>query len=135
MKGSYALLIYLSEVKKIKIGRLGTIDFNPGFYVYIGSALQSLSARINRHLRSEKKLHWHIDYFLQHASIVNSYYKESNGHEECQIAKEFLSIFESIAGFGCSDCSCKSHLFYGSKQQLLNVIDYCNMLLYKKANT
>ena len=29
-----------------------------------------LDARVARHLRAEKKLHWHIDYLLERASVT-----------------------------------------------------------------
>ncbi|WP_296804597.1 DUF123 domain-containing protein, partial [uncultured Methanobrevibacter sp.] len=57
MKGCYCLIIKLSNSSKIKIGKkLGEIDFTKGHYVYVGSAMNSLESRINRHLRDEKKL-------------------------------------------------------------------------------
>ena len=67
MKGSYLLLIELKDKETIQIGKLGKIDFMKGFYVYIGSAINGLEQRINRHLRKEKKLHWHIDFLLKSA--------------------------------------------------------------------
>jgi len=112
MKGSYILLIENKSDQNIKIGKLGNIFFKKGFYIYIGSAMNSLEARINRHKSSEKKLHWHIDYLLEKTNIVDVYYKESSDKEECSIAKQFSKDFDIIPGFGCSDCKCKSHLFY-----------------------
>ena len=59
MKGSYILLIKQDENSNICIGSLGNIEFTSGYYAYIGSALNGISQRVNRHLRSNKKLHWH----------------------------------------------------------------------------
>lgn len=135
MKGSYVLLIYLDKKKEITIGKLGTATFNPGWYAYVGSALNSISGRINRHLKENKKLHWHIDYFLQHTNINIVFYKESNLREECMIAEEFSKHCNYIPGFGCSDCHCQSHLFYDSKKQLMQIIEHFNMIEYPKENT
>jgi len=126
MKGSYVLLIKLEKDSTIKVGKLGNIFFKKGFYVYVGSALNSLEKRIERHKRPDKKIHWHIDYLLKHAKIKNAFYIESNEKEECQIANKFGKL-EHIPGFGCSDCKCKSHLFYGFKRDILKIIDNIGM--------
>lgn len=55
MKGSYILVIQLKEDQKIQIGKLSRIHFSKGLYVYIGSALNGLEQRLNRHLRKGKK--------------------------------------------------------------------------------
>jgi len=126
MKGSYVLLIELGKDSTIKIGKLGDITFKKGFYAYVGSALNGLEQRIERHKRSDKKMHWHIDHLLKYAKIKDAFYRESNKKEECQIANKFGKL-ENISGFGCSDCKCKSHLFYGSKQDILKIIDNIDM--------
>jgi Uri superfamily endonuclease len=122
MKGTYILLIQLTKDRVIDIGKLGSIDFKKGWYTYIGSGLNSLESRINRHLKSTKKLHWHIDYFLHEANIKYVFYKEGLIKEECDVANVFCQFFKSVLDFGCSDCSCSSHLFYGKKTELTKVI-------------
>jgi len=108
------LVIELKKDSLIKIGALGRIKFKRGLYCYVGSALNNLEKRVQRHLSKKKKLHWHIDYFLmnQNTSIKKVFYKESNKREECKIAG-FVSknSINQIENFGCSDCGCKSHLF------------------------
>ena len=68
--GSYILILELKTVDTIAVGHLGAITFAPGIYAYVGSAMAGLEQRISRHLRKEKKLHWHIDYLLQVASVA-----------------------------------------------------------------
>ncbi len=121
MKGSYVLIIKNKNNQKIQIGKLGKIFFKKGYYAYIGSGLNSLEGRINRHTRKNKKFHWHIDYLLEKTEIENVFYKESIEKEECKIANNF-SVMESILGFGCSDCNCKSHLFYVEKNKIENIL-------------
>ena len=126
MKGSYVLLIELEKDSTITIGKLGKIFFKKGFYAYVGSALNGLEQRIQRHKSSDKKMHWHIDYLLKYAEIKDAFYRESNKKEECQIANKFGKL-ETISGFGCSDCNCKSHLFYGSENDILQIINGIGM--------
>ena len=56
MKGTYLLLINLNYNIDVQIGKLGKIHFLKGWYVYVGSAMNNLEARINRHLRSNKNV-------------------------------------------------------------------------------
>jgi len=112
MKGSYILVIELKKERTIQVGKLGKIHFKKGIYAYVGSALNGLETRINRHIRKTKKKHWHIDYLLDFAEVVDVYCKENETKEECKIAKKLEEDFVSIPGFGCSDCRCKSHLFF-----------------------
>lgn len=130
MKGSYLIIAEMDANKRVPIGKLGEVEFNKGFYVYVGSALNGLEQRIQRHLRENKKTHWHIDYLLKHATVTDVFYKEDNVREECIIAKKFEGTLPSILGFGCSDCKCKSHLFYGTHNGIKQVIDRLNMKSY-----
>lgn len=130
MKGSYLLLVELKENNVLRIGKLNKILFNKGFYVYVGSALNGLEQRIQRHLRENKRMHWHIDSLLRHAEIINIFYKENNVREECDIAKTLDKKLLSVPDFGCSDCNCKSHLFYGSQNDIMNTIDKLKMIPY-----
>ena len=123
MKGTYILLMFLNLDKSIRIGKLGDMQFRNGWYVYIGSALNSLEGRIKRHLRSEKNHHWHIDFFSDHAKIKNVFFKEGTVKEECNVAHSFLESFDMVPNFRCSDCSCKSHLYVGEKTSFESIIE------------
>jgi Uri superfamily endonuclease len=118
MKGTYLLIMMLPKETSITVGKLGVIQFKKGWYVYVGSALNGLDQRIQRHLRTEKKTHWHIDYLLPFTEIIEIWYKENDQKEECTIAQVFQRNFTYIPGFGCSDCSCGSHLFHGSSKEI-----------------
>ncbi|UZE92836.1 MAG: GIY-YIG nuclease family protein [Methanosarcinales archaeon] len=112
----------------IQVGRLGRIKFHAGFYAYVGSALNGLEARIARHLREEKKLYWHIDYLLVHGRVRDVFYVEGNEKKECDIARNLAARFNSIKGFGSSDCDCESHLFYSAdKRKLEEVATSCGL--------
>ena len=113
MKGAYCLLISVNKNTISKIGALGKLSFKKGNYVYVGSAMNSLEKRIQRHLCSKKKIFWHIDYLLsnKNVKIKKVFYKESAKKEECDIAKKVAKNGVAVKKFGCSDCKCKSHLF------------------------
>ena len=98
---------------KIKIGSLGRIMFEKGNYAYIGSAQNNVEKRVKRHLSAKKKMHWHIDYLLAspYARISHALYKIAKKQEECRTAMLLSATEKPVNKFGCSDCSCKSHLF------------------------
>jgi len=125
IKGIYCLEIVIAKNSQIKVGALGPIDFQKGTYLYIGSAQRNFEKRLMRHLRSEKKLHWHIDYLLTNnkAELKRIFYKEAEKKEECRIADLLKKKAKAIKGFGCSDCSCKSHLFMTEREDLLFAAD------------
>jgi len=114
--GSYILLIELPEEATIKVGSLNSIHFAHGYYAYVGSAMGGFKSRLNRHLRENKKTHWHIDYLLERSSITVVILCETEHRFECAIAQAFNKQFDSIPGFGCSDCKCPSHLFYAAEE-------------------
>ena len=116
MKGSYILLIQLPKEQTIQIGSLLDIYFPSGYYAYVGSAMGGLESRLNRHLKQDKKLHWHIDYLLQQASISGVIVCQSRQKVECDIAQALSRQFDYIPGFGATDCHCRSHLFFSSNK-------------------
>ncbi len=107
MKCAYVLVMELPHDTEITVGKLGNILFKKGSYVYVGSAPSE--KRLERHLRKEKNKFWHIDYFLEKAEIKNIFVVERG--KECEVAHNIHLPY--IERFGCSDCRCASHLFYG----------------------
>lgn len=112
-KGIYALIIQLTQDATIIVGALGATPFKKGIYVYVGSAQTNLEQRVKRHLRKDKRLHWHIDYLLSNpaAKVTNVLYLQGDKPAECKTAVEVRKQGEPVRGFGCSDCHCISHLF------------------------
>lgn len=123
MKGCYCLIIHVNDEKTIRVGKLGRIKFNEGYYVYVGSAMNSLESRLNRHLSDTKKLHWHIDYLLKKSEIADIIYNEGK-KVECEISSSISAKANGISGFGCSDCDCESHLYYfNSRNEAIESIE------------
>jgi Uri superfamily endonuclease len=113
--GTYALLIRLERDAPITVGRLGTFPLLRGWYVYAGSALGpgGLRARLGRHRRVEKRLHWHVDYLLSRARLVASWEAVHSERLECSWHAALLALPRAVlpvVGFGASDCACAAHL-------------------------
>ena len=117
--GCYALVIVLPKRKCIQVGKLGNALFPAGTYVYTGTAMSSLRARIAYHLRKTKKRHWHIDYLLgaRGAYVKEVAYHLSSIRTECRSNRRIARLPGAkiiVPGFGSSDCraGCQSHLIY-----------------------
>jgi Uri superfamily endonuclease len=99
----------------IAVGQLGTFSFARGWYLYAGSALGpgGLRARLGRHRRAEKRLHWHIDYLLAYAPLIASWEVVCTERLECAWHAALLALPRAVlpvVGFGASDCACAAHL-------------------------
>ena len=112
--GAYVLCLRLAARMSINIpsppaGRLDT-----GWYLYAGSAHGNggIRARLKRHFKSTKKLHWHIDRLTVNADQIAAL--ASIDRSECQLVDELLKSNRfsiALAGFGSTDCRiCESHL-------------------------
>ncbi len=113
--GAYVLLFRLARAERIAVGRLGDVALAHGQYAYVGSAMNGLDARIERHLRARKQRHWHIDYLLERATVTAVLEFESAIRLECELNARLLLEIRSaqpVRGFGSSDCRCRSHLHY-----------------------
>ena len=117
--GSYSLVIHLPRPVSLAVGALGTFEFKKGFYIYTGRAKRNLRARIERHLRSEKRLHWHIDYLLneESARVTDVVVRPGLERSECAKNRQIASLPGAetcVPGFGASDCAngCGAHLVF-----------------------
>jgi sugar fermentation stimulation protein A len=113
-KGSYMLILYNDKPFKKTIGALGVRKFKKGYYVYVGSAMQGLEKRIKRHLRIDKKIHWHKDYISPLDMKTDRVYpiRRPDRIEE-DLAQGMIKICDDfVPGFGASDSRIDSHFFY-----------------------
>lgn len=112
----------------MNVGALGRLIFKKGLYAYVGSAQNNLEQRVKRHLRKGKRKFWHVDYLLDNGAtkVVEVFQQQADKAEECGIAGVIGERGEPIAGFGSSDCGCKSHLFrigdYNFLQEFMQVL-------------
>ena len=113
------MIISLKRSKTIRVGKLGVGVFPEGIYVYTGSAMNGLDARLGRHASRKKKLRWHIDYLLAspEARIEKILcYPPARGQECRQNQRIAARTGASVVlrRFGASDCEagCDSHLLF-----------------------
>lgn len=124
--GTYALILRATGRQTVQVGRLGRLAMQPGFYVYVGSALGSggLKARVGHHLRPVKRLHWHIDYLRRETECVAIWYAYGTVRQECAWAGAFSGLIGSevsLRGFGSSDCRCPAHLSFFDRMPLRHI--------------
>lgn len=113
--GLYILWLRLDEPVSARIGALGTLSFQPGLYAYVGSAQRNRAARVQRHLRREKPLRWHIDYLRPHGEVVHVTRRDGARADECRLVEDVIQTAgarRSHLGFGASDCRCGGHLLW-----------------------
>ena len=114
-KGIYQLLIYLPKGASIAIGKKGKFRFPKGYYIYTGSARNGLEKRVERHLKKNKRHFWHIDYFLDFASIKTVFLFTNGKFDECALNLKMLEKPKAkiiMPKFGSSDCGCPAHLIF-----------------------
>jgi histidyl-tRNA synthetase len=103
--GAYALIVRLEQ---------SASGLAPGTYLYAGSAYGpgGIPARVRRHLKPDKKVHWHVDRLTNAGTVVSVV--AVPGGRECAIVAAALRVpGMSIPspGFGSSDCTlCPAHL-------------------------
>ncbi len=123
--GAYCLIMSLDKDVGVKIGKLGFFNFPKGYYVYVGSAMKNLKQRVSRHFKDEKKLKWHIDYFLENASLLRALVYPSRRRLESKIAKIFEEEVKVgraniiVKKFGSTDTKDSTHLFYFPSENAL----------------
>ncbi|MFB6118300.1 DUF123 domain-containing protein [Halosegnis sp.] len=120
--GTYTLLVELEGDAAIEAGALGSHAFPAGWYAYTGSALGSGGfARVERHHElaagARETRHWHVDYLLGHPDARLDADIRTAVDAECAVARALPE--GPVAGFGASDCDCRSHLAYAPDRQSL----------------
>jgi Uri superfamily endonuclease len=124
-KGTYILILLLQNIARIRIGKLGAFEFNPGYYVYVGSAFGpgGLGCRVERHRKVNKTCHWHIDYLRRRCRLTATWYMVSSvcrEHDWARVLAEKKGASISVPGFGSSDCGCPAHLVYNKTAPALS---------------
>jgi len=117
---SYVLVLWNQRGRRVRVGKLGLIRFEEGFYVYVGSGGSNPLRRAQRHLKPTKPRHWHIDYLTtgpRRMRPVDVHLMP--GRRECGVAKRLAARLPAVKGFGSSDCRCPGHLFHASGLPLL----------------
>lgn len=100
-KGAYLLILELGDPAHFQRARVAG-SLPPGSYVYAGSARGAggIAARLGRHFRRDKTVHWHIDELTVMADLAAL---ALPGGSECGIVR------------GCSIRVCSGQPFRGSE--------------------
>lgn len=112
--GSYILWMEVPSSVRLRVGALGEVVLPAGVYGYVGSALGpgGVAARVARHLRRERRNHWHIDYLSGRYPVGEVWYAHAPERLEHRWAARLAELGGSVVipGFGASDCDCATHL-------------------------
>jgi len=119
--GTYALVYQCTTPFRATVGKLGPMEGGPGCWIYVGSAFGSggLKARLRHHLKPSQRPHWHLDYIkagLQPLEIWVTADTEKREHAWAQVFSGLQGSTCPAAGFGATDCSCRSHLIFRSRR-------------------
>jgi sugar fermentation stimulation protein A len=129
-RGCYLLILRLRKGATIEVGKLGKVRFRKGYYTYVGSAQRFLSKRVERHRRLRKRLFWHIDYLRSVAEFHTVLPIRTSDDLECKVAGAVKLVADGeVPGFGASDCSCTSHLFW-SEVDPMTVPPFHSLILH-----
>ena len=126
--GAYVLRLKVHWETVIEVGSMGELTFNPGIYLYCGSALGpgGLAARIAHHAKFVKSPRWHIDYLTFAAYLYEVWYVESEEkleHKWAGVFSEIEWVEDGPLGFGVSDCRCATHLFHTKAEDIYDIFN------------
>ena len=119
--GTYALLLSISRQASMRVGALGNVSLDPGFFVYLGSAQGpgGLRARLRHHCRTTTRPHWHLDYIRAEASVLGAWLCASPDlleHHWALAIQQIRGAVIPVLGLGSSDCSCPAHLVWFARR-------------------
>ena len=113
--GAYALILRVTKRIDCKPEKQWVLK--PGTYIYAGRATRGLSARLARHKKRTKPVHWHIDHLTvrKTVTIENILLIPAKPNLECTIVRILLEqtgVTVPVHRFGSSDCrqGCPAHL-------------------------
>jgi endonuclease-3 len=120
--GTYTLLLSLPDPTTLTVGALGDHRLPAGAYAYTGSALGPGGfARVDRHRRVARgdhdARHWHVDSLTGHPATTLVDAVTAAADAECRVARALPD--GPVAGFGASDCDCRSHLAHAGTVEML----------------
>ncbi len=120
-KGAYLLILFLDKDTLLRT-KAKEFYLKKGYYAYVGSAMNGIK-RVLRHLKKNKKKHWHIDYLTEVAEIKNIILIPSERKIEEEISLLISKIGTPIEGFGASDLKVKSNLYYFNENPFEKIIE------------
>ena len=115
--GIDALVLECRWTGSVRIGRLGTQELPPGFYVYVGSAYGpgGVAARKEHHRQIANRRHWHMNYLWPACDLLAVGFRTDTASQEhawAYAVARLSSAAVPMPSFGSSNCQCKAHLFW-----------------------
>ena len=111
LPGAYVLIVELAESIEVTLPGKPKTTLQAGRYLYCGSAKGSggIRARLSRHMRPDKMIHWHVDLLTDAGRVTGAWIFP--GRDECELVGGLIAPVCPIRGFGSTDCQkCWSHL-------------------------
>ena len=111
LPGAYVLLVELPAALTVALSGKPATTLEAGRFLYCGSANGpgGIRARLARHMRVGKSIHWHVDRLTEAVAVLGAWVFP--GGNECELVQCLSHLTAPIAGFGSSDCrSCFGHL-------------------------
>ena len=117
LHGTYALMFKCSTPFRAVAGKLGPVYLSKGYWIYVGSAFGpgGLRSRLSHHLKPSHRPHWHLDYVkraMQPIEIWTTTDTVKREHAWAATISALNGASRPIAGFGATDCTCRSHLIH-----------------------
>lgn len=113
LRGAYLLVLNLSSPVQFSRKNIAGASLS-GWYIYAGSARGSggIGARLQRHFRKDKPVHWHVDELTNRADKLDALAIPNGSEGEIVESLVGSMLFEpALRGFGSSDCThCEAHL-------------------------
>lgn len=127
LPGTYALIFHALAPVCAQAGALGTLRFEPGWYIYVGSAFGpgGLRGRLAHHLHPRPQ-RWHVDALKAVAPVHAIWFTthpEKLEHRWAQVWMGLPGVQVPWDGFGASDCRCRAHLFFSPREPLQSVFE------------
>src|SRR6516225_6486489 len=87
LPGAYVLIVELAESIQITLPRKPKTTLQAGRYLYCGSAKGSggIRARLSRHMRPGKVIHWHVDLLTGAGRVAGAWIFP--GCDECELVR------------------------------------------------
>jgi len=122
MTKTYLTILFIPRRLSLKVGSLGELNLEKGYYLYIGSGGRNIYKRISRHFRLAKKRKWHIDYITNIYPAIDAFIV--SGVDEYALSQYFYKKgLKFIPKFGATDKKSVSHLYYlNNKSQVEDII-------------
>lgn len=108
----YLVLTYVPRRSALRVGSLGAVTLERGWYAYVGSAARGRRARVARHLALDKPLRWHADYLFAVFPARRAWLVDG-ASGECALATALAALpgaERRPPRFGAGDCRCAGHL-------------------------